>query len=70
MEARHVGSTVQFNAAHIFVANPNVYVWRLEAVLPRVDNEPKLSFYDDGRHSESSDSVATFPPRIAILDVS
>jgi hypothetical protein len=51
----HEGASVQLYAADIFATDPDVYVRRLEAVLPGIDNESELALYRDGRHLESSD---------------
>ena len=46
----HVGSSVQFDAAYIFVAYPDVNVGRFETVLPSVYDEAELTLNGDGRH--------------------
>ena len=49
----HVGPTVQLNAAHVLVANPDVHVGRFESVLSSVDHEAELPPHRYGRHSKS-----------------
>ncbi len=56
------GASVQFNATDIFIANPDVYVRRLEAVLPGIDNESELALYCNGGHIESQDKVMPLTP--------
>ena len=49
----HVGPTVQLNAAHVLVANPDVHMGRFESVLPGVDHKAELPLHHYGRHSKS-----------------
>ena len=46
-----VGPTVQLNAAHILVSDPNMHVTRLEPVLSGVDDKTELTLYRHGGHT-------------------
>ena len=65
----HAGSPVQLYPAHIFVADPNMHMGRLEAVLPGVDHEAELPLYRDGRHLTDIPGRRDYPCAVALDQV-
>ena len=55
---------VQLYAANVFIADPNMHMWRFESVFPGIYHEAKLPFHHHRRHSASL-AATTFamPPQ-------
>lgn len=46
----HENTSVEFHAAYVLVAHPDMYVRRFETVLPGIHNKPELAFHYYSRH--------------------